>query len=131
MKFRAKRIDNNQWIQGSICKNMNGGYSIMPQCFFGTVVFTNEEETEYDTEENGLSLGGWFDVIEDTIGQLSKSLTNKAGNEIYEGDIISHDLREGLGEPELYGLESTVNSIEGDWFYYTNVKLIGNIHDKL
>lgn len=72
IKFTGKRIDNGKEITGFLCQNFNGGYSIMPKPFFAMDISANEDEDrnlemEDETPFQGLAIGGWFDVIPESI----------------------------------------------------------------
>ena len=110
--------------------------------FFGTVIFTDEEETKYNQAEDGLAIGGWFSVIPETVGEFTtyKDITDK---EIFEGDflesengikflvdfrygswMIIHEPKTGAereGEPKSDHLHDAIK------FY--KLEIIGNIHD--
>ena len=123
IKFRGKRIDNGEWVFGDLCNNLGTGFSIMPKPFFGTVIFTDEEETQFNQEEDGLAIGGWFSVIPETVGQLQ--YTNKNGREYYDGDIYYHagygeDIVSELCEIQDALIHGTSDDIE---------HIIGNIHE--
>lgn len=79
---------------------------------------------------NNLSHYKFATVIPETVGQLHNFLTYKAGKEVYVGDKIRYDLSAGLGQPARICQEGVVSNIEFDYSYYTNIRVLGSIHDK-
>lgn len=116
-KFRGKRLDNGEWVYGSLAETHGKLFIGIPTA-----------------PDNPVYMMDWHIVDPDTIGQFT-GLLDKNGKEIYEGDI--------LGCPEdKYFLPETLIFKEGCFMVedgYTTTAMnvidekyrtiIGNIHD--
>lgn len=126
IKFRGKRVDNGEWVNGNYASRPDGAKFIMPI-------------DNYDTHP----------IIEKTIGQFT-GLLDKNGKEIYEGDIcqIHATLKRGhqkegyftvgvvefgricIREDSLYVFSTFhINSRSIEYLLLDELEVIGNIHD--
>lgn len=74
---------------------------------------------------------GLFDIENYEIisrDRYHRVLSDLAGVDIYEGDLITHSLLEGMGEPTIHNCNSEV-SFYVNYYYYFNIKVTGNIHE--
>ena len=118
IKFRGKRLDNGEWIEGDLLR-MNGHWFIFP-----------------DPAPGGIDK---YEVDLATVGEFT-GLKDKNGKEIYEGDVM--EIPETEFNAEIIGRVL----FEEDAYYIIplrgghlwglhwslrkhDAKIIGNIHD--
>lgn len=127
-KFRGKRIDNGEWIYGSLV------VETYPD-FCNYFIRTKDEEDWTSRYKD-------VPVDKNTLGQFT-GLYDKNNKEIYEGDIIIGDIPELVSSQNLIGIveyEGSAFIIEfpnrASWQIqkvgfcsFINYKVIGNIYD--
>lgn len=124
--FKAKRMDNGEWVQGYIVRHPSA-------------VQIGESSPWYihvppiDPDDSG----GVFNVNPETVCQYT-GLTDKNGVKIFEGDVLRYDgdrcftvMFDG-GSFYLYGFYEPVFDIPYDAFIegMDLLEVVGNIHDK-
>lgn len=137
--FRGKRVDNGEWISGSILSFDDGGKVILSST---AKVFKEHGTTTICCNE-------CYDVYPETVGQYT-GLTDKNGVKIFEGDIVkeykSKDKVKGVVKFGEY--QSGINKYADDLGFYVEwttenfliqelgywcrknmLEVIGNVHD--
>ena len=135
--FRGKRIDNEEWVEGYLCKSVRH----LETSHQNVVVDTIEV---YDGESY-LNIV-FRNVSANSIGQFT-AMTDKNGKRIFEGDIGRYKQTDGAkrnGNPiictgkVIYNAKTASYAVESkdeagckyfDYFPIKDFEVIGNIHD--
>ena len=120
IKFKAKRLDNNTWVEGYFYGECGNTYII-----------------EHRQEESMLNRNITYEVDPSTICQFT-GLKDCEGNEIWEGDIVEreiYDLYKGFVKAKAV-IEYSVGAfvamvgIAPYPLFSQDVKVVGNKFDK-
>jgi len=151
IKFRGKRVDNGEWIYGSLVVADNGTFII--ELGIGIIDFSPEYnanavgcgvedrglEDRYEGAEYGFDEGvrrtlenvpEFIEVIPDTVGQYIGH-KDEVNTEIYYGDVIDNDDYIFLVRNALYGcyleqLSHPEDEDDEDWSAYLSTHLTDN-----
>ena len=127
IKFRGKRIDNNEWIYGYLLYDYDMADDYVPFIIW--------------KDERYLGGSGEEQIIEHTIGQYT-GLKDKNGKEVYIGDILEYTFTDYKGK-ELWTENYIVKENISGWemrnitkpkghrslSLVKNYEVIGNIYD--
>lgn len=115
IKFKAKRLDNGEWVEGDLMKESYGARII--------------EHTSKATN--------WIAVDPNTVCQFT-GLTDCKGKEVWEGDIVEreiYDLDKGSTK-----VKAVVKYMDGEFvaitggvpysLYFKYIKVVGNKFDR-
>jgi hypothetical protein len=146
IKFRGQRTDNGRWVFGQLAYFFNNPKNtmIMPNCYFGTRNFGEEDENGNPKIDEEIALGGYVNVKPETVGQLWKPSLNI---ECYGGDLFTAICSPGDPDDSMKK-ERIVKIIETDrghnvvvwhhhtwWAYskmdFSSFKHIGNVYENL
>ena len=116
--FRGKRLDNGEWVEGSL---------IGEDVIVGKIV---------DFEEDYFTTEFWYKVDPETVGQFT-GMTDKNGTKIFEGDIVKekHKVHERIysifWRNDCFSMSAQTKDVSYylDEIISSHCEVIGNIYD--
>lgn len=141
--FKAKRIDNGEWVEGSLINAKN----------YTCILDNNTDDMYYPHLDGDLGTidGKATPIIPDTICQYT-GLTDKNGNKIWENDVVWYQFDGNSGDDTKAVIRHAKYSNGGNkdcylgfyvdwqeivqkrkdigfWVYQRDIEVIGNIFD--
>lgn len=119
--FRGKRVDNGEWILGSLIKVRMGRV-------ISWIIF----KSDFAVKGDGVKSLGHARVDPETVGQCT-GLKDMNGKWIFEGDIVRNGKENG--KIEYSETEAVFQVVFDVWltdfghYYGAEFEVVGNIHD--
>lgn len=118
--FKGKRVDNGEWIEGSLLNFRENTYIIPHDSEY---CYDDTEKLAFDIE--------YFEVIPETVGQYTE-LTDKNNKKIFSGDMVR--ISSGFSflvvfKDGCYVL--TYENLSNPLSLFKDCEVVGNIHDTL
>lgn len=131
--FKAKRIDNGEWVFGGIVYKGNKAFIVKVEKY---IPDTRDWALAEYYEKNPQFKAETIEVDPETVCQYTE-VDDKDENKIFEGDIVKDKSAQLLGvvkysKKYMQFVVDDINDGEQDYSEFINeVKVIGNIFDNL